>query len=108
MIHLGDRRGCPIERFLMSRLTGRENQVLALIGRVMNCKGIAAELQISEFTVRKHRASILRKLRLKTTAQLTAHALAASGAARDSAVFLVRLPHCGPARSRWFAWSPTG
>jgi hypothetical protein len=38
----------------------------------MNCKQIARTLAISEFTVRKHRASILHKMRLETTAQLTA------------------------------------
>lgn len=60
----------------MSRLTGREKEILVLIGALMNCRRIASKLKISEFTVRKHRANMLRKLNLRTTAQLTAHAVA--------------------------------
>ncbi|WP_371422719.1 response regulator transcription factor [Tardiphaga sp.] len=58
----------------MARLTSREEEVLLLVGQSMSCKQIAGSLAISEFTVRKHRASILRKMRLGTTAQLTAFA----------------------------------
>lgn len=46
----------------MSPLTGREKEILALIGAQMNCRQIASMLKISEFTVRKHRANMLRKL----------------------------------------------
>jgi DNA-binding CsgD family transcriptional regulator len=59
----------------MSRLTKREDEVLALIGRKLSCKVIAHVLDISEFTVRKHRASILRKMRLQSAAQLTVLAM---------------------------------
>jgi|EndMetStandDraft_8_1072994.scaffolds.fasta_scaffold203218_2 DNA-binding CsgD family transcriptional regulator len=58
----------------MARLTNREEEVLSLVGQSMSCKQIARALAISEFTVRKHRASILHKMRLGTTAQLTAFA----------------------------------
>lgn len=58
----------------MARLTNREEEILSLVGRSMSCKQIARALAISEFTVRKHRASILHKMRLGTTAQLTAFA----------------------------------
>nr|WP_082649911.1 helix-turn-helix transcriptional regulator [Bradyrhizobium lablabi] len=71
----------------MSRITGREQEVLTLIGRMMNCRRIAEALQISEFTARKHRASIMRKLGLRTTAQLTAHAMASAGVEKPSAPF---------------------
>lgn len=90
----------------MTSLTGREKEILALVGRMMNCRQIAETLRISEFTVRKHRASILRKLKLNTTAQLTAHAMAATSLGNDSALFLTRLPGCARAKSRWFAWLP--
>lgn len=89
----------------MSRLTGREREVLALIGKTMNCRRIAGALAISEFTVRKHRASILRKLNLRTTAQLTAHATASAGTEQPSSPFPRWLTNCGHARSRSFAWS---
>jgi DNA-binding CsgD family transcriptional regulator len=91
----------------MSRLTVREKEVLALIGRMMNCRRIAAALRISEFTVRKHRANILRKLSLRTTAQLTAHAIASARVEMPSAVFRQGLASCGRARSRSWAWSAT-
>ena len=58
----------------MARLTNREEEILSLVGQSMSCKQIARALAISEFTVRKHRASILHKMRLGTTAQLTAFA----------------------------------
>lgn len=58
----------------MARLTKREEEVLSLVGQSMSCKQIARALAISEFTVRKHRASILHKMRLQNTAQLTAFA----------------------------------
>ena len=92
---------------VMSRLTGRENEVLALIGRMMNCRRIAGALGISEFTVRKHRASILRKLNLRTTAQLTAHALASASMEKPSTPFPRQLTSYGRARLRSFAWSAT-
>lgn len=44
----------------MARLTNREEEVLSLVGQSMSCKKTARSLAISEFTVRKHRASILR------------------------------------------------
>ena len=66
---------------------------------------IAGALAISEFTVRKHRASILRKLNLRTTAQLTAHATASAGTEQPSSPFPHWLTNCGHARSRSFAWS---
>jgi DNA-binding CsgD family transcriptional regulator len=63
----------------MSRLTNREAEVLSEIGRGLRGKRIAESLGISEFTVRKHRASIMRKLSLLTAAQLIAHAVKIAG-----------------------------
>jgi DNA-binding CsgD family transcriptional regulator len=62
----------------MARLTNREEEVLSLVGQSMSCKQNARTLAISEFTVRKHRASILHKMRLGTTVQLTAFAKTSS------------------------------
>lgn len=62
----------------MWRLTCREQEILLLIGRAVRGKRIALALGISEYTVRKHRASIMRKLGLQSAAQLISHAVAAS------------------------------
>src|SRR5262245_53656519 len=62
----------------MWRLTCREREILSLIGRAVRGKKIALALGISEYTVRKHRASIMRKLGLQSAAQLISHAVAAS------------------------------
>lgn len=62
----------------MWRLTCREQEILLLIGRAVRGKRIAQALGISEYTVRKHRASIMRKLGLQSAAQLISHAVAAS------------------------------
>lgn len=64
----------------MWRLTYREREILLLIGRAVRGKTIALQLGISEYTVRKHRASIMRKLSLQSAAQLISHAVAASAA----------------------------
>lgn len=67
----------------MWRLTSREEEILLLIGRAVRGKKIALALGISEYTVRKHRASIMRKLGLQSAAQLISHAVAASAAHDD-------------------------
>jgi DNA-binding CsgD family transcriptional regulator len=56
-------------------LTPREKEVLALVGRGLRCREIAARLCIAVFTVRKHRSNILGKLGLHSTAKLVAHAV---------------------------------
>jgi DNA-binding CsgD family transcriptional regulator len=56
----------------MSNLTTRELQVLSLTGRGLNGAESAAELGLSELTIRKHRSSIMRKLGLRSTAGLLA------------------------------------
>jgi DNA-binding CsgD family transcriptional regulator len=58
----------------MSNLTARELQVLDLTGRGLNGTQSAAELGVSELTIRKHRSSIMRKLGLNSTARLIAFA----------------------------------
>ncbi len=62
----------------MWRLTSREQEILLLIGRAARGKEIAFVLGISEYTVRKHRASIMRKLGLQSAAQLISHAVTIS------------------------------
>lgn len=62
----------------MCGLTYREREILILIGRAVRGKRIALALGISEYTVRKHRASIMRKLGLQSAAQLISYAVAES------------------------------
>jgi len=59
----------------MWHLTTREQEILLLIGQAVRGKQIAQALGISEFTVRKHRASIMRKLGFQSAAQLISHAV---------------------------------
>ena len=55
-------------------LTERERAVLALVGLPFTDTEISRELEISEETVEKHRFNILRKLGLRTTAELARYA----------------------------------
>jgi DNA-binding CsgD family transcriptional regulator len=55
-------------------LTARENEILSLIGKGKTSKQIAAQLNLSVFTVNNHRKHICRKLGLHSTAQLVAYA----------------------------------
>lgn len=59
----------------VSRLSNRELQVLALLGRGLSSREIAADLVLSVKTVESHRQSIKRKLNLATNAQLLQYAL---------------------------------
>jgi DNA-binding NarL/FixJ family response regulator len=58
-------------------LTGREREVLLGIARGRTNKEIAAELGISHRTVESHRESLMRKLQIRTVAELTRFAVGA-------------------------------
>ncbi len=55
------------------RLTRREQEVAVLVGRGLTNRRIALELSISEHTVANHVAKILKKLRLRSRAQIGSH-----------------------------------
>lgn len=57
------------------RLTGRENEIVALIGSGLQVKQIAAELGISASSVNTYRNRIFRKLGLHSNAALIRYAL---------------------------------
>ena len=57
------------------RLSDREREVLKLVAEGATSKAVAETLCISVRTVEKHRASLMIKLNLKTTAALTAYAI---------------------------------
>jgi DNA-binding NarL/FixJ family response regulator len=61
----------------LDQLTGREREVLLGIIRGRTNKEIAAELGISHRTVETHRESLMRKLQIRTVAELTRFALGA-------------------------------
>jgi DNA-binding NarL/FixJ family response regulator len=63
------------EKPLGAPMTGRERMVLGLIAGSKSNREIADMLFISVRTVEAHRASILKKLRLKNTADLVRYAL---------------------------------
>lgn len=58
------------------RLSDRETEIIRLLAIGNNNKEIAWSLQISVKTVETHRASLMRKLNLKTIAELTHYAIA--------------------------------
>jgi DNA-binding NarL/FixJ family response regulator len=59
----------------LEQLTGREREVLEGIARGRTNKEIAAELGISYRTVETHRESLMKKLQIRTVAELTRFAL---------------------------------
>jgi DNA-binding NarL/FixJ family response regulator len=58
-------------------LTGRETEVLRLVATGMSNREIAGTLVLSEHTVHRHVANILRKLSESTRAGAATHALRA-------------------------------
>ena len=64
------RTASPVEQ-----LTDRELEVFTLIGHAKETKEISRRLSMSAKTVEAHRASIKRKLKLKTGPELTRHAV---------------------------------
>jgi len=63
-----ERRRDLLQRF--ARLTPRENEVLTLVLRGGLNKQIAADLEINERSVKRHRASLRRKLGVESVAEL--------------------------------------
>jgi DNA-binding NarL/FixJ family response regulator len=60
---------------LLSRLSSREREVLEHVARGRTNKEIASELGIGHRTVETHRETLMRKLQLRTVADLTRFAL---------------------------------
>ena len=58
-----------------SLLTRREKEILVLIARGLTSHEIAEKLYISYFTVGKHRKNLMKKLKLKNTAELVNYAI---------------------------------
>ncbi|WP_432262014.1 response regulator [Cupriavidus sp. TMH.W2] len=58
----------------LASLTRREQQILMLIARGATAGNIAARLDISPLTARKHRENLMRKLNLHNTAEVVAYA----------------------------------
>src|SRR5947209_15303392 len=61
---------------LKSDLTGRQQEVLRLIALGSSAKDIANQLNISVRTAEFHRAAIMQRLGLHSTAQMTRYAIA--------------------------------
>lgn len=55
-------------------LTGREKEILSLVAKGWSNKEIAANLVISEYTVKNHLKNIMQKLHLRNRVQLTRYA----------------------------------
>ncbi len=65
----------PSQEGPWQKLSDREREVLKLVAEGATSKEVAESLCISVRTVEKHRASLMIKLSLKTTAALTAYAI---------------------------------
>jgi DNA-binding NarL/FixJ family response regulator len=69
-------RTCPpSDAAPAAELTGREREVLQLIAEGWSTKKIALHLHVSVKTVETHRAKIMKKLGVRTIADLTKHAI---------------------------------
>jgi DNA-binding CsgD family transcriptional regulator len=73
-----DKRGIGA-RDLVSRLTGAERRVLALVSRAMTNKEIAAALGISPATVKRHLENLLKKLELRNRVEAAICGLLSAG-----------------------------
>jgi DNA-binding NarL/FixJ family response regulator len=56
-------------------LTGRQREVIQLVAEGRTVKEIAAILNISSKTVAFHKANVMRRLRIHSTAELTKYAI---------------------------------
>lgn len=56
-------------------LARREREVLRLIAEGVRSPAIAEQLHVSQATIEVHRRNIMRKLGLRTVAELTKHAI---------------------------------
>jgi DNA-binding NarL/FixJ family response regulator len=65
----------PLSSPLASGVTGREREILGLIASGLSNKRIAIELRRSVKTIEKHRANLMRKLRLHNVAEVTRFAM---------------------------------
>ena len=73
--YLGKQSPSPNDETPWQKLSVREREVLKLVAEGATSKEVAECLCISVRTVEKHRASLMLKLNLRTTAALTAYAL---------------------------------
>ena len=64
----------PADRSLLDSLSGREREVFALAAKGLSVTEIAAEVHLSESTVKTHISAILSKLTLSSRLQLVAFA----------------------------------
>ena len=60
---------------ICTALTPREREVLQLLVEGCTTKEAAARLQISVKTIESHRANMMRRLNLRSMAELTKHAI---------------------------------
>jgi DNA-binding NarL/FixJ family response regulator len=68
-------RSAPRAVSEISQLTNREFEVFRLMGEARTNREIAGQLHLSPKTVETHRLAILRKLKLRNTAELVRHAI---------------------------------
>ena len=77
-------RAVPMSASGIALLTNREFEIFRLMGEAQTNREIAARLHLSPKTVETHRLAILRKLKLRTTAELMRHAIQSLNEERDA------------------------
>ena len=80
---------------LLTQLTAREREVLALLARGLDNRAIATRLQLSAHTARTHVGNILRKLGVHSRADAARIALSEGRADADTHVLQIRGPELG-------------
>jgi RNA polymerase sigma factor (sigma-70 family) len=83
-IELAQEAELHVFRYCHASLTPREREIMALVVSGRPNKQIAAELGISEITVKAHRGRVMRKMQVESLAHLVRVAAALDGSARRS------------------------
>jgi DNA-binding NarL/FixJ family response regulator len=69
------RRGAAQDQFAWVTVTAREREIIQLVAEGQSNKGVAATLGVSVKTIESHRASIMKKLRLRSVSDLVRYAI---------------------------------
>lgn len=87
-----------IIRSRFDSLSSREREVMTLVARGLMNKQVAGELGLSEVTIKCHRREVMRKMEVRSFADLMRHAIALGVGSKCNASGIGR-PACAPAHA---------